>query len=52
MDPKEWSDTVVAVVGGGKGGRGNQFNGTSSDVSNVNLAVEEARKFLEQRLGN
>jgi hypothetical protein len=51
LDPKEWSESVVAVIGGGKGGRGNQFTGTSSDVKNVKLAVDAARKVLEQYLG-
>jgi len=52
LDPKEWSESVVAVVGGGKGGKGNQYTGTSNDVTNVKLGVETARKVLEQSLGN
>lgn len=52
MDPKDWSESVVSVVGGGNGGRGNQYTGTSNDVTNVKLAVEAARRMLEQCLGN
>jgi len=51
IDPKEWSETVVAVVGGGKGGKGNQYTGNSPNVADVKLAVEAARKLLEQSLG-
>ena len=51
MDPKDWSESVVAVIGGGNGGRGNQYTGTSNDVTNVKLAVEAASRILEQRLG-
>jgi hypothetical protein len=51
LKPKDWSDRVVAVVGGGKGGKGNQFSGTSTDVKNVKLAVDVAWKLLEQSLG-
>ena len=51
MDPKDWSESVVAVIGGGCGGRGNSYAGTSTDITNVKLAVEAADKILEQRLG-
>jgi alanyl-tRNA synthetase len=51
LDPKEWSESVRAVVGGGGGGKGNTFTGTGPDVANVKLAVDVARKLLEQRLG-
>ena len=51
LDPKKWSESVVAVVGGGGGGKGNSFSGTSTDVSKVELAVTAAREFLEQCLG-
>ena len=51
LDPKEWSESVVAVVGGGKGGKGNQYTGNSTNVTNVKLAVEAAPKLLEQSLG-
>jgi hypothetical protein len=52
LDPKDWADGVVAVVGGGKGGKGNQYTGASSDVTNVKLAVDTAVKQLEQSLGS
>ena len=52
LDPKEWSESVVAIVGGGKGGKGNQYTGNSPNVGDVKLAVDAARKFLEQSLGN
>jgi alanyl-tRNA synthetase len=50
LNPKEWSECISSIVGGGSGGKGNQFTGTSNDVTQVELAVEEARKLLEQRL--
>jgi len=51
LDPKEWSLRVQAVVGGGGGGKGNSFSGTGPDVVNVQLAADDASKFLEQCLG-
>jgi alanyl-tRNA synthetase len=51
LDPKDWSDTVRALVGGGGGGKGNLFTGTGPNVANVKLAVDVARKLLEQHLG-
>ena len=52
LDPKEWSQSVVAVVGGGKGGKGSQYTGNSPNVTDVKLAVDAARKLLEQSFGN
>ena len=52
VDPQGWMDSVVAVLGGGGGGKGNTRSGNSADVSNVKLAVDVARKYLEQCLSN
>ena len=51
LDPKQWSDSVVAVIGGGNGGRLNQYIGNSNNITNVKFAVDAARKVLEQSLG-
>jgi len=51
LRPEEWSAKVREVIGGGGGGKGNTFTGTSPDVTQVDLAADIAREFLKLTLG-
>ena len=51
LKPEEWSSKVREVIGGGGGGKGNTFTGTSQDITQVDLAADIARDFLKLSLG-
>jgi len=52
LSPEAWSEKVREVVGGGGGGRGNSYTGTSLDVTQVDKAADIARDFLKLSLGD
>ncbi|KAI9680056.1 MAG: Alanine--tRNA ligase [Caeruleum heppii] len=46
----EWSTAVADIVGGKAGGKGTTSQGIGTEVSKVDEAVEEARRWIEGRL--
>jgi len=51
LNPQEWFAKVREVIGGGGGGKGSTYTGTSSDVTQADLAADVARDFLKLSLG-